>query len=54
MKVTLKRQKSCNPKTYYQFTLIDLQFINTFQGWGINITFCNIFLQILYEREANN
>ena len=51
MKVILKRQKSCNPKTYYQFTIIDLQFINTFQVWSINATFFNIFLQILHEKK---
>ena len=51
MKVNLKLQKNCNPETYYQFTLIDLQFINTFQVWSINATFCNIFLQVLYEKK---
>lgn len=51
MKFTLKRQKSYNPKTYNQFTLIELQFINTFQVWSVNATFCNIFLQILHEKK---
>ena len=50
MKVNLRIQKNCYPKTYYQFTLIELQFINTLQVWGINATFCNIFLQILHEK----
>ena len=51
MKFEVKRQKSCNPKTYYVFTLIELQFINTFQVFSINVTFCNIFLRILYEKK---
>jgi hypothetical protein len=51
MKVKLKLQKSCNPKTYYKFTLVELFFINTFQVWSINATFCNIFLQILHEKK---
>jgi hypothetical protein len=54
MKVKLKLQKSCNPKTYYQFTLIELQFINTCQVWSIIATFCNIFIQILHEKKQQS
>ena len=31
-------QKYNNPKTYYKFEIINLQFINTCQVWGINLT----------------
>ena len=51
MKFILKRQKSCNPKTYYQFTVIDLQFVNTFQVMSFNATFCNIFLQVFHKKK---
>ena len=54
MKVKLRLQKSCSPcspETYYKFTLVELSFINTFQVWSINVTFCNILLQILHEKE---
>ena len=54
MKFNLKLQKSCSPETYYKFTLVELSFINTFQVWSINATFCNIFLQILHEKNYNN
>ncbi len=54
MKVNLKVQKSYNSKTYYQFTLIELKFINTYQVWSINTTFCNIFFQILHEKKELN
>lgn len=51
MKVKLRLQKSYNSKTYYKFTLVEFHFINTFQVWSINATFCNILLQILHEKE---
>lgn len=45
MKIILKYNKNYNPKTYYRFIFINIEFINTFQICGINITFCNLFLQ---------
>lgn len=52
MKFTIKREKNENPNTYSQFTLINLQFINTFQVWSINITILNLFIQILHEKHG--
>lgn len=41
-------QKYNNPKTYYKFEIINLQFINTCQVWGINLTIFNIWVQLFY------
>lgn len=50
MKIILKYRKYDNPKTYFAFNLIDLKYINTFQVWSINFTFCNLLLKILNVR----
>jgi hypothetical protein len=47
----LKLQRNFAPETYYQFTFINLQFINTFQVWSINITLFNVFFSILHEKQ---
>jgi len=51
MKIIFQLQKNRNPKTYSQFTLIELKFINTFQVWSVNLTIFNIFLQLLNEKK---
>lgn len=50
MKITLKYRKYENHKTYFSFSVIDLTFINTYQVWSFNFTFCNVLLKILKEK----
>ena len=49
-KIKLELNKSFNKENYYQFTLIDVKYINTYQVISINITFFNVFFQILKEK----
>ena len=51
MKLTIKRI-TFDTKVYYSFTLIDIQFINTFQVVSINFTICNLFFQLLHEKRT--
>jgi len=49
-KIKLELKKIFNKETYYQFTLIEVKYINTYQVISINITFFNVFFQILKEK----
>jgi hypothetical protein len=50
MKFIFKHIKYENSKTYYAFNFINFSFINTYQVWSINFTFCNLFFKILKEK----
>ena len=50
MDYTFKQIKYENPKTYSSFTFFELKYINTYQVWSINFTFCNLFFKMLKEK----
>lgn len=50
MEYTCRRIKYENPKTYYSFTFFEFKYINTYQVWSINLTFCNLFFKMLKEK----
>ena len=49
-KIKLELKKSCNKKNYYQFTLIEVKYIDTYQVVSLNIILFNVFFQILKEK----
>jgi len=49
-KIIIKIQQNPTPDTYYSFSVIELKYINTFQGWSINIHLFNIFIQLSKDR----
>lgn len=51
MTFTFKRRRFHNPKNYYSFALIELDFINTYQDWSINMTLFNFFIQIKKDKK---
>lgn len=53
IKFSCKKQKNNNPKTYYKFEIVNLEFINTSQVWSVNLTIFNIWLQLLYIKCRN-
>jgi hypothetical protein len=50
-KFNCEKQKYDNPKTYYKFEIINLQFINTYQVCGITLTIFNIWGQLHYIKK---
>lgn len=50
MRVTIEIIKNTSYKTYFQFTLIEMQYINTFQVWSINIVLCNVLFRVLHVK----
>lgn len=54
IKFSCKRQKNNNPKIYYKFEIINLEFINTCQVWSVNLTIFNIWLQLLYNKNEED
>ena len=52
-KFNCEKQKYDNPKTYYKFEIINLQFINTYQVCCITLTIFNIWVQLHYIKNED-
>lgn len=42
-----------NPETYYSFTIIKVNYINTYQVKSVVIVICNRMIKYLYEKPIN-
>lgn len=52
MRLFLKYNRNLNPETIWRFVLINIHYQNTCQVWSVNIVFCNVFFQMLYEKDG--
>jgi len=50
-KIILKDISSEYPQTSYQFTIIEIKWINTHQVRSVNIVLFNFLLKLLYQKK---
>lgn len=51
---SFKKIKYENPETYYSFTIIDVNYINTYQVKSIVVVLCNRMIKYLNEKPITN
>ena len=51
--IVIKRLKNSDPKVYYNFTVIEIEYINSIQIIALNITILGILIKIFKFKKKN-